>query len=127
MKTTSLRARTLACALLATTAYCGLTAQPAAAQTADTPPPLRLRVDENGVDLARAVHTLNVRDIAIGPEGRGGLAYVRQLGRSSSRNLYDMGIFASGSSLVPRPSGCAATRSACRARPTPPPTAAARR
>ncbi|HEY0113197.1 MAG TPA: RHS repeat-associated core domain-containing protein [Allosphingosinicella sp.] len=49
MKTTSFRARTLACALLATTAYCGLTAQPAAAQTQAAPS--REAVDANGVDL----------------------------------------------------------------------------
>jgi YD repeat-containing protein len=64
MKTTSFRARSLAhalqsgtlkgtlCALLSTTAYCGLTATPAAAQ--DAPKvisPLRVETDHNGVNL----------------------------------------------------------------------------
>jgi RHS repeat-associated protein len=39
----------LTCALLATTAFCGLTAQPAAAQTASAPS--RQAIDANGVDL----------------------------------------------------------------------------
>jgi YD repeat-containing protein len=72
MKTTSLRARTLACALLATTAYCGLSAQPAAAQTARQ----HRAPDSNGVDLTHGDFVMAFTEGSIG-SGEAGLALVR--------------------------------------------------
>jgi RHS repeat-associated protein len=101
MKTTSTRARALACALLATTAYCGLAAQPAQAQTLDTAPPVRASVDENGVDVARGHFKREVTDVSIGREGNG-LAYVRSFGSSlaGGGSNYDYGVFTSGSQTL---------------------------
>ncbi len=95
MTTTLLRAGALSCALLATTC---LTAPAAAQSESDLPPPERHQIDENGVDVARGRHSLSITDIAIGPDGPGGLAYVRQLeGLGGGRSSYDMGLFQSGS------------------------------
>ncbi|MEA3065773.1 MAG: hypothetical protein QOJ27_2225 [Sphingomonadales bacterium] len=114
MKTTSLRARSLGyalqsgtlkgtlCALLATTAYCGLTAQPAAAQTLDTAAPVRSSFDENGVDVARGWFQTRVTDVSIGQEGSG-LAYVRAFGngQAGGGSNYDYGVYPqSGQTLV---------------------------
>ena len=71
MKTTSLRARALACALLATTAYCGLAA-PAAAQTARQ----HRALDSNGVDLTHGDFVMAFAEGSIG-SGDGELALVR--------------------------------------------------
>jgi len=69
-------------------------AGPAAAQNvSDIPPPLRHQVDENGVDVARGEHLLNVADLGIGPPGQSGLAYVRQLRRTGGGHPYDLGLF----------------------------------
>ncbi|HEX8642005.1 MAG TPA: hypothetical protein VF704_12740, partial [Allosphingosinicella sp.] len=65
--------------------------------TSDIPPPVRYLVDENGIDVARGEHLINVTDVSIGPEGPGGLAYTRQLRRNGGGNPYDMGLFQNGS------------------------------
>ncbi|HYE27783.1 MAG TPA: RHS repeat-associated core domain-containing protein [Allosphingosinicella sp.] len=72
MKTTSIRTRALACALLATTAYCGLTAQPAAAQTARE----HRSLDANGVDLTWGDYLMRFTEGSIG-SGEAELALVR--------------------------------------------------
>ena len=72
MKTTSLRARTLACALLATTAYCGLTAQPALAQAARQ----YRTLDSNGVDLTHGDFLVALVEGSIG-SGEAELPLVR--------------------------------------------------
>lgn len=72
MKTTSIRAWTLACALLATTAYCGLSAQPAAAQTARE----HRALDSNGVDLTHGDFVMAFVEGSIG-SGDAELALVR--------------------------------------------------
>ncbi|MBW3634620.1 MAG: RHS repeat protein, partial [Chloroflexi bacterium] len=74
MKNTSFRARTLACALLASTATCGLTATQAHAQTANQP--FYRNLDANGVDLAHGDLVLNFIEGSIG-SGDGALALVR--------------------------------------------------
>ena len=74
MKNTSYRARALACALLATTAYCGLTA-PAHAQTAGSgAPPKYDNADENGVDLVTGKISLSIDEASIGDDN-GGLSF----------------------------------------------------
>jgi RHS repeat-associated protein len=73
MKTTSIRARSLACALLAGTAFCGLSAEPASAQAA--PPPYRA-LDSNGVDLTHGDFVMSLVEGSIG-SGDGELALVR--------------------------------------------------
>jgi hypothetical protein len=71
---------------------------PAAAQTtSDIPPPARYATDENGIDVARGEHLINVTDVSIGAEGRSGLSYTRQLRRNGGGNPYDMGLFQNGS------------------------------
>jgi len=72
MKTTSLRARTLACALLAGTAYGGLAARPAAAQTARE----HRALDSNGVDLTWGDYLMRFTEGSIG-SGEAELALVR--------------------------------------------------
>jgi RHS repeat-associated protein len=74
MKTTSFRARTLACALLASTAYCGLTAAPAAAQSPT--PSARLAPDANGVDVITGELSVPLRSVSVGRPGESGLTYV---------------------------------------------------
>jgi RHS repeat-associated protein len=77
MKTMSTRARALACALLAGTAYCALAAQPAAAQGAPgAPPPTYRNVDGNGVDLVTGRLTFSLTEAVMG-SGDGMLALVR--------------------------------------------------
>ncbi len=78
MKTTSLRARGLACALLAGTALCGLAAEPAAAQT----PPAYRNFDSNGVDLVRGDYLLSFVEGSIG-SGEAELALVRTAGSAA--------------------------------------------
>jgi RHS repeat-associated protein len=72
--TTSLRARTLACALLSSTAICGLTAAPAQAQ-AQTTQQYRAP-DANGVDLTHGDFLLSFVEGSIG-SGDAQLALVR--------------------------------------------------
>jgi RHS repeat-associated protein len=74
MKTTSLRGRSLALALLATTATCGLTAAPAHAQTA--PPPNFTQVDGNGVDLSGGYVSTSLTEGSIG-SGEGAVSLER--------------------------------------------------
>jgi RHS repeat-associated protein len=72
MKNTSLRARTLACALLASTAYCGMSAQPAHAQAARS----HRAPDANGVDLTWGDYLMRFKEASIG-SGDAELALVR--------------------------------------------------
>lgn len=72
MKTTSLRAKALACALLAGTAFCGMAARPAAAQTARE----HRALDSNGVDLTHGDFVMAFVEGSIG-SGDGELALVR--------------------------------------------------
>jgi RHS repeat-associated protein len=85
------RAPALVLALLAGTAI----TSPALAQTSDTPPPARAKYDRNGVDLARGTFAAHVTDVAIGPEGRGGLTYVRPFGQATAGggSNWDIGLF----------------------------------
>jgi RHS repeat-associated protein len=87
MKTTSFRARSLACALLATTAYCGLSAQPAAAQTTQTTP-VRQAIDANGVDVASG----QLRTTAPESLGIGGLNFEAGWTGTLDHNSFDMRI-----------------------------------
>ncbi|HEX8571685.1 MAG TPA: hypothetical protein VF759_02910, partial [Allosphingosinicella sp.] len=72
MTNTSIRTRALACALLAGTAWCGLAAAPAAAQT----PREHRTLDSNGVDLTHGDFVLAFVEGSIG-SGDGELALVR--------------------------------------------------
>jgi RHS repeat-associated protein len=72
MKTTSLRARALSCALLAGTALCALAAVPAAAQTARE----HRALDSNGVDLTHGDFVMAFVEGSIG-SGNGELSLVR--------------------------------------------------
>ncbi|HEX9947116.1 MAG TPA: hypothetical protein VGA98_06205, partial [Allosphingosinicella sp.] len=78
MKTTSLRARALACALLTGTALCGLAA-PASAQTS----PTYRNLDSNGVDLVKGDFLTSFAEGSIG-SGDGELALLRMLGATGS-------------------------------------------
>ncbi|MEA3052855.1 MAG: hypothetical protein QOG72_1758 [Sphingomonadales bacterium] len=80
MKTTSLRARAIACALLATTAYCGLSAQPAAAQAGS---PTFRNLDPNGVDLVLGDFLTGFPEGSIG-SGEAELALFRMVGATGS-------------------------------------------
>ncbi len=75
MKTTSTGARALSCALLATTALCGLAVSPAQAQTAYAEQE-RQAPDENGVDVISGRINVPLRTITAGRPGAGGLTYV---------------------------------------------------
>ncbi|HEX8064070.1 MAG TPA: hypothetical protein VF535_12755, partial [Allosphingosinicella sp.] len=75
MKTTSIRAKALACALLGGTAWCGLAASPAAAQTA----PTFRNLDPNGVDLVRGDFLTSFAEGSIG-SGEAELALLRMVG-----------------------------------------------
>jgi RHS repeat-associated protein len=96
MNNTSFRARSLACALLATTAIHALASAPAAAQSAGDPPPARFQIDENSVDVARGTFKTFATDISIGPADRGGLSYIRGFGSAPAGDNYDLGIYLSG-------------------------------
>jgi YD repeat-containing protein len=85
MKNTSYRARALACALLATTAYCGLTA-PAHAQT--NAPPAYRNLDANGVDLTLGDYVLSFVEGSIG-SGAGELALLRLRGSGGGPSQWD--------------------------------------
>ncbi|HEX2762956.1 MAG TPA: RHS repeat-associated core domain-containing protein [Allosphingosinicella sp.] len=74
MTKTSARRAALSCALLATTAFCGLTASPAAAQTA--PPPKFQSVDGNGVDLTSGWVGWSMTEGSIG-SGEGAVSLTR--------------------------------------------------
>ncbi|MEA3009018.1 MAG: hypothetical protein QOJ91_710, partial [Sphingomonadales bacterium] len=78
MKTTSLRAKALACALLAGTALCGL-AVPASAQTG----PTYRNLDSNGVDLVRGDFLTSFAEGSIG-SGEAELALLRMLGATGN-------------------------------------------
>jgi hypothetical protein len=79
MKTTSLRARALSCALLAGTALCGLSAAPAAAQSS----PTYRNLDSNGVDLVRGDFLTSFPEGSIG-SGEAELALLRMVGATGS-------------------------------------------
>ena len=74
MKSTSLRAKALACALLGGTAFCGLAA-PASAQ----PSPTFRNLDSNGVDLVKGDFLTSIPEGSIGA-GDSELALLRMLG-----------------------------------------------
>ena len=76
MKSTSLRANALACALLAGTACCGLAAAPAAAQVDS---PTYRNLDANGVDLVRGDFLTSFPEGSIGA-GDAELVLLRMLG-----------------------------------------------
>jgi RHS repeat-associated protein len=71
MKTSSFRTRSLACALLATSAL----ASPGYAQSAPEMPPLYPSVDQNGVDVVTGKLSLALASASIGPGGPGSLSY----------------------------------------------------
>lgn len=73
MKTTSIRARAMACALLTTTATLALAAAPAAAQSSI--PSSRPAPDANGVDVISGELNAQVRSVSIGRPGESGLTY----------------------------------------------------
>jgi RHS repeat-associated protein len=79
MKPTSLRANALACALLAGTAFCGLAAASASAQTS----PTYRNLDPNGVDLVRGDFLTSFAEGSIG-SGQAELALLRMLGAIGS-------------------------------------------
>jgi hypothetical protein len=78
MKTTSLRARALACVLLTGTALCGLAAAPAAAQA-----PTFRNLDPNGVDLVKGDFLTSFPEGSIG-SGEAELALLRMVGAIGS-------------------------------------------
>src|SRR4051794_32835110 len=77
MKSTSVRARTLACALLAGTALCGLAAAPAQAQSGT--PSVHQNIDGNGVDLTDGSFNFQLTEGSIGA-GASSLSLVRTYG-----------------------------------------------
>ncbi len=79
MKSTSLRAKALACALLTGTALSGLAAAPAAAQTS----PTYRNLDSNGVDLVKGDFLTSFAEGSIG-SGQAELALLRMLGATGS-------------------------------------------
>ncbi|HEX9946130.1 MAG TPA: RHS repeat-associated core domain-containing protein [Allosphingosinicella sp.] len=81
MKTTSIRARTLSCALLAGTAWSALAAAPAAAQAN----PTFRNLDGNGVDLVRGDFLTSFPEGAIG-SGEAELALLRMVGAVGSQD-----------------------------------------
>ncbi|HEX8580537.1 MAG TPA: hypothetical protein VF655_13210, partial [Allosphingosinicella sp.] len=74
MTITSARRAALSCALLATTAFCGLSAQPAAAQAYTDVE--RQAPDDNGVDVISGKINVPLRAITAGRAGEGGLSYL---------------------------------------------------
>jgi RHS repeat-associated protein len=87
MNRTSIRAATLACALLTSTAI----VSPALAQAGA--PPSRYQYDKNGVDVARGTWASYVTDLSIGPSGHGGLSYVRGFGQPVAGNNWNLTIY----------------------------------
>jgi len=97
MNKTLLHAGALASALLASTA---LTAPALAQSIPDLPPPERVMVDENGVDLTRGTFTGFRTDVAIGPSGRSGLALIHRFGFGLGATNFDLGLFVSGTTTT---------------------------
>ena len=81
---TSARRAALSCALLATTAFCGLSAQPAAAQASQTPS-IYKNIDANGVDLTDGSFNFQLMEGSIG-SGSGALALMRYHGAGGQLN-----------------------------------------
>ncbi|HEY0411754.1 MAG TPA: RHS repeat-associated core domain-containing protein [Allosphingosinicella sp.] len=90
MKTMPLRARSLALALLATTATCGLTAQPAHAQTTNGVE--RQAPDENGVDVISGKINVPLRSITAGNAAQGGLTYALGWAGGSFYDTFDASV-----------------------------------
>jgi RHS repeat-associated protein len=86
--TNRLSRRALQCVLLATTAL----ATPALAQNAgsETMPHSRQELDENGVNWATGEQVNYHTDVSIGPDGPGGLRYVRAQGWGINASNYSM-------------------------------------
>jgi RHS repeat-associated protein len=82
----------LACTFLTAAA---LAPGAASAQTTDNPAPVHVQYDENGVDVSGDSFNTFIADVAAGPAGRGGLAYVRPFGypTGTGGSSYDLGIF----------------------------------
>jgi hypothetical protein len=94
---TTLHLTALGSALLASTM---LTAPALAQSIPDAPPPQRVMVDENGVDLTRGTFTGFRTDLSIGPSGRSGLALIHRFGFNLGASNFDLGIFVSGSTTT---------------------------
>src|SRR3954469_13316568 len=94
MKTTPFRAPAIACALLATTAYCGLGAQPSQAQTAPSTPPGRFpSVDANGVDLVSGRMNFSLGTGSIGT-GAGAVSLIHHwVGSGTFVDNWSSGLF----------------------------------
>ncbi len=91
---TSFRARRIASALLAGTAFSALTVTPAVAQNAmsETEPKKRQQLDENGVNVATG-ELIGYRTwLSIGPEGPGGLRYTSAHGHLVSGSNYSLSV-----------------------------------
>jgi RHS repeat-associated protein len=91
MKTTSFRARTFACALLAST---GLSV-PAFAQA--NPPPTNHNVDANGVDVVLGTFNLTQTLLSIGPTNSQGLQYTRTRDNDRWVSNFSGGLYQQGS------------------------------
>jgi RHS repeat-associated protein len=87
------------CALLATTATCGLTAAPAQAQDA-TPPPVNHNVDANGVDVVLGQFNFSQELLSIGPADRHGLRYVRSFAGQGWLENFQGGLFQNGTEFL---------------------------
>lgn len=83
----------LTAALLASTCLTGA----AWAQSEAAPPPVRSTIDGNGVDLVTGALRLAVRELSIGPDGPGGLAYTRYFTGTGWRDDFVGTIQSSGS------------------------------
>lgn len=98
MKTTSIRARAIACALLATTATLGLAAAPASAQA--TYPTPRAAPDDNGVDVITGELNASLRSVSIGQPGVSALTYVNGYSDGFRQDSFILEMMGGGSSLV---------------------------
>jgi RHS repeat-associated protein len=76
VETSSFRARSLALAWLASTAWLGLTAAPAQAQLA-SPAPVRQSIDENGIDLFYGTVNIDAPALTMGQGSPQGLAFFK--------------------------------------------------
>ncbi|HEY7811311.1 MAG TPA: hypothetical protein VIA98_13150 [Allosphingosinicella sp.] len=96
MTTTSARRAALSCALLATTAFCGLSAQPAAAQSKIINVPAdKFLIAPGGVDLRTGRYAYSETDLSIGGE-QGGLALNRTMPEYAGKHANPFGNFSHG-------------------------------
>jgi RHS repeat-associated protein len=92
---TSARRAALSCALLATTALCGLTAQPAAAQSGITPSS-RPAPDANGVDVITGELNVPLQSVSIGRPGESGLTYSTGIIDGAKQDTFVLEAFGGG-------------------------------